>query len=191
MFFISAYFFFQKIDDSRDGVVVLFENEMAALRIGLDDGVRKVFLPAFEEAVREAEILFAPADEHGLFADERQMFLYEPEIVVAWMGRFCGDVLRKTLDGDARFVGVVGVAETGDGVLRQRFDGAGFEGFFQQQIPRTDKERAEEWQSRQIDGTRKMAGHPDDGIHDDDFADFIWMTDGVEEADGAAPVMDN
>ena len=36
-----------------------------------------------------------------------------------------------------------------------------------------------------------MAGHPDDGIHDDDFADFLWMPDGVEEADGTSPVMHN
>ena len=109
--------FFQKIDDSRDGVVVLFENEMAALRIGLDDGVRKVFLPAFEEAVREAEILFAPADEHGLFTKERQMLLYETEVVIAWMGRLCGNVLRKTLNGNARFERIVGGAETIDGIL--------------------------------------------------------------------------
>ena len=36
-----------------------------------------------------------------------------------------------------------------------------------------------------------MAGHPDDGIHDDDLADFFRMTDGVEEADGSPPVMHN
>ena len=134
VFFRGFWFFqwrFQEIDDSRDGVVVLFENEMAALWIGLDDGVRKVFLPAFEEAVREAEILFAPADEHRLFTQKRKMILYEAEIVIAWMGRLCGNVLRKTLDGDARFERVVGGAESVDGVLRQRLDGAGFKGLLQ------------------------------------------------------------
>ena len=108
---------------------------MTAFRIGLDDGVRKVFLPAFEEAVREAEILFAPADEHRLFTEERKMLLYEAKIVIAWMGRLCGDVLWETLDGDARFVGVVGGAETIDGVLGQRLDGAGFESFLLQKVP--------------------------------------------------------
>ena len=108
---------FQEIDDSRDGVVFLLQNEMAAFWIGLDDGVRKVLFPAFEEAVRKAEILFAPADEHGLFAEERQMLLYETEVVIAWMGGLCGDVLRKTLNGDARFERVVGGAETIDGIL--------------------------------------------------------------------------
>ena len=131
----NTYVFFQKIDDSGDGVVVLFQNEMAAIRIGLDDGIRKVFLPTFEEAVREAEILFAPADEHRLFTQKRKMLLYEAKIVIAWMGRLCGDVLWKTLNGDARFERVVGSAETVDGVLRQRLDGAGFEGLLQQEIP--------------------------------------------------------
>ena len=104
---------------------------MAAFRIGLDDGIRKVFLPAFEEAVRKAEILFAPADEHRLFTEKRKMLLYEAEIVIAWMGGLCGNILWKTLNGDARFERVVGGAETIDGVLRQRLDGAGFKGLLQ------------------------------------------------------------
>ena len=104
---------------------------MAAFRIGLDDGIRKVFLPAFEEAIRKAEILFAPADEHRLFMEKRQMLLYEAKVVIAWMRGLCWDVLRKTLNGDARFERIVGGAETIDGVLRQRLDGAGFEGLLQ------------------------------------------------------------
>ena len=74
---------------------------MAALRIGLDDGVRKVFPPTFEEAVRETEILFPPADEHGLLTEKGEAFFDGTEIVIAWMGRFCGNILWKTLDGDA------------------------------------------------------------------------------------------
>ena len=108
---------------------------MAAFRIGLDDGIRTVFLPAFEEAVREAEIMLAPADEHGLFTEKRQMLLYEAEIVIAWMGRLCGNILRKTLDGDSRFERIVGGAEAIDGILRQWLDGAGFESLLQQKIP--------------------------------------------------------
>ncbi len=107
------------------------------------------------------------------------------------MGRLCGDVLRKSLNGDSRFERIVWCFESIDCILRKWLDGAGFEGFLEQKVPRTDEQRTDDGKPCQMDGAWKVAGHPDDGIHNDDFADSFRAADGVEKADGGPPVMDD